>query len=135
MNTGLMNEVLNFTLDDGSVFEVRKKENKLYIIPNEEIIKTATQLRSLANAQLKSRLERLNFLKKSQEHLAILNGALPVLQTADDACRLSEKIVSQIYSLSLAEKGGPCDILITEWLYILKFFHLPLYLGSQKIKG
>jgi hypothetical protein len=130
-----VHEVVNFTLDDGNVFAVRKSQKRLYLIPNEEIIKTAIKLRSLANAQLKARLDRLNFLNKSQEHLAIENGKLNVIQTAYDRCNLSQKIVTHLYTLSESTVGGSTDVLLTDWLYILKFFHYPIHIGSKKIEG
>ena len=135
MIAGVMHEVVKFKLDDGNVFGVRKSENQLYLIPNEEIIKTARQLRSLANAQLKSRLSRLEFLKKSQEYLAVSNGRVNVVEEASRACKLSQKLVSNLYSLSESRVSGSSDVVIAEWLYILKFFHLPIHVGSEKIEG
>jgi hypothetical protein len=135
MIAGVIHEVVKFKLDDGNVFGVRKSENQLYLIPNEEIIKTARQLRSLANAQLKSRLSRLEFLKKSQEYLAVSNGRVNAIEEASRACKLSQKLVSNLYSLSESRVGGSSDVVIAEWLYILKFFHLPIHVGSEKIAG
>ena len=128
-------EVVDFKLDDGNVFAVRKSENQFYLIPNEEIINTAAKLRSLANVQLKARLDRLKFLQKSHEHLSIENGRLSVIQTASDGCNLSQKIVTHLYMLSESAVGGSTDILLTDWLYILKFFHHPIHIGSKKIEG
>jgi len=128
-------EVVDFKLDDGNVFSVRKSQNQFYLIPNEEIIDTANKLRLLANAQLKARLDRLRLLQKSQEHLSIKNGRLDVVQTASDSCNLSQKIVTHLYMLSESAVGGSTDILLTDWLYILKFFHHPIHIGSKKIEG